>query len=205
MREYTPENITDAVLEQMATTPDPRMKEIMESAVRHLHAFARDVNLTPARMDQGHRVHDQGRPDVHAGAPGVHPAVRHGGPFRAGQHHARQDQDGGGDRRQPARAVLPREHAAASRAARRSPRTARAGDRGRAVRPRHQCPGRADTQRAGHGVADGGGRPLRHPEQHRGDRLPRHLPHRRQGQLPDPHGAAAGLLHPARRPRRARW
>lgn len=53
MREYTPENITDAVLEQIATTPDPRFKEIMESAVRHLHAFARDVNLTPAEWIKG--------------------------------------------------------------------------------------------------------------------------------------------------------
>ncbi len=48
MREYTPETITDAVLDQMSTTSDPRLKEIMESAVRHLHAFAREVNLTPA-------------------------------------------------------------------------------------------------------------------------------------------------------------
>ncbi len=53
MREYTPENITDAVIEQMATTPDPRMKEIMEAAVRHLHAFAREVNLTPAEWIKG--------------------------------------------------------------------------------------------------------------------------------------------------------
>jgi hydroxyquinol 1,2-dioxygenase len=53
MREYTPENITDVVLEQMATTPDPRLKEIMESAVRHLHAFAREVNLTPAEWIKG--------------------------------------------------------------------------------------------------------------------------------------------------------
>jgi hydroxyquinol 1,2-dioxygenase len=53
MRAYTPENITDVVIEQMATTPDPRMKEIMESAVRHLHAFAREVNLTPAEWIKG--------------------------------------------------------------------------------------------------------------------------------------------------------
>jgi protocatechuate 3,4-dioxygenase beta subunit len=53
MREYTPENITDAVLEQMASTPDPRMKEIMEAAVRHLHAFAREVNLTPSEWIKG--------------------------------------------------------------------------------------------------------------------------------------------------------
>ena len=53
MREYTPETITDAVLDQMSTTSDPRLKEIMESAVRHLHAFAREVNLTPAEWIQG--------------------------------------------------------------------------------------------------------------------------------------------------------
>jgi len=53
MREYTPENITDAVIEQMSTTPDPRMKEIMEAAVRHLHAFARDVRLTPSEWIKG--------------------------------------------------------------------------------------------------------------------------------------------------------
>jgi catechol 1,2-dioxygenase/hydroxyquinol 1,2-dioxygenase len=53
MREYTPENITDAVIEQMSTTPDPRMKEIMEAAVRHLHAFAREVNLTPGEWIKG--------------------------------------------------------------------------------------------------------------------------------------------------------
>lgn len=53
MRAFTPETITDAVLEQMSTTPDPRMREIMDSAVRHLHAFARDVNLTPAEWIKG--------------------------------------------------------------------------------------------------------------------------------------------------------
>jgi hydroxyquinol 1,2-dioxygenase len=53
MREFTPHTITDAVVEQMATTPDPRMKEIMESAVRHLHAFAREVNLTPGEWLKG--------------------------------------------------------------------------------------------------------------------------------------------------------
>lgn len=39
--------VTDAALAQMAATPDPRLKQIMDAAVRHLHAFARDVNLTP--------------------------------------------------------------------------------------------------------------------------------------------------------------
>jgi hydroxyquinol 1,2-dioxygenase len=53
MRAYTPQTITDAVIEQMSTTPDPRMKEVMEAAVRHLHAFAREVNLTPAEWIKG--------------------------------------------------------------------------------------------------------------------------------------------------------
>src|SRR5260370_27866048 len=53
MRELTPDTITDAVLDQMATTPDPRMREVMASAVKHLHAFARDVNLTPAEWIKG--------------------------------------------------------------------------------------------------------------------------------------------------------
>lgn len=53
MRELTPETITDAVLDQMATTPDPRLKAIMASAVKHLHAFAREVNLTPGEWIKG--------------------------------------------------------------------------------------------------------------------------------------------------------
>ncbi len=39
--------VTDEALRQMANTENPRLKEIMDAAVRHLHAFARDVNLTP--------------------------------------------------------------------------------------------------------------------------------------------------------------
>ncbi len=53
MQELTPETITDAVLDQMASTPDPRMREVMAAAVRHLHAFAREVNLTPAEWIKG--------------------------------------------------------------------------------------------------------------------------------------------------------
>jgi len=46
-------DITEAVIEQMATTPDPRLREIMEAAVRHLHAFAREVKLTPDEWLKG--------------------------------------------------------------------------------------------------------------------------------------------------------
>ncbi len=48
MLEFTRDNITGAVLDQMSGTADARLKTIMESAVRHLHDFARDVNLTPS-------------------------------------------------------------------------------------------------------------------------------------------------------------
>jgi hydroxyquinol 1,2-dioxygenase len=47
--------VTDAVLEQMAHTANPRLRQIMEAAVRHLHAFAREVNLTPAEWLEGIR------------------------------------------------------------------------------------------------------------------------------------------------------
>ncbi|MBI0539286.1 hydroxyquinol 1,2-dioxygenase [Roseomonas sp. KE2513] len=47
MADLDQNSITDAVIAQMATTEDARMKEVMESLVRHLHDFARDVRLTP--------------------------------------------------------------------------------------------------------------------------------------------------------------
>ena len=50
LNEFT---VTDAALEQMAGTPDPRLRQIMEAAVKHLHAFAREVNLTPAEWLEG--------------------------------------------------------------------------------------------------------------------------------------------------------
>lgn len=40
-------SITDAAIAQMGGTPDPRLREIMAAAVRHLHDFAREVNLKP--------------------------------------------------------------------------------------------------------------------------------------------------------------
>ncbi len=39
--------LTEAVLAQMANTPDPRLREIMAAAVKHMHAFAREVSLKP--------------------------------------------------------------------------------------------------------------------------------------------------------------
>lgn len=47
MRDLTVASITEATIAQMADTPDPRLRTIMASLVKHLHDFARDVNLTP--------------------------------------------------------------------------------------------------------------------------------------------------------------
>jgi protocatechuate 3,4-dioxygenase beta subunit len=48
MADLDQNTITDAVIAQMADTPDPRMRDVMASLVRHLHDFAREVKLTPA-------------------------------------------------------------------------------------------------------------------------------------------------------------
>lgn len=45
MRDFNEFNITAAVIERMAATPDPRLKQVMTSLVRHLHDFVRDVEL----------------------------------------------------------------------------------------------------------------------------------------------------------------
>lgn len=42
------ERLIQNVLRSFAETPDPRLKQIMESLVRHAHAFVRDVRLTEA-------------------------------------------------------------------------------------------------------------------------------------------------------------
>jgi hydroxyquinol 1,2-dioxygenase len=47
MEDLTEATLTAATLRQMADTPDPRLREIMAAAVRHLHAFAQEVSLTP--------------------------------------------------------------------------------------------------------------------------------------------------------------
>ena len=40
------EQVTDAVLAELARAPNPRLQEIMAAFVRHLHDFAREVRLT---------------------------------------------------------------------------------------------------------------------------------------------------------------
>jgi hydroxyquinol 1,2-dioxygenase len=53
MENLNANHITESVLERLANTPDPRLKEIMLSLVRHLHGFAREVQLTEAEWLKG--------------------------------------------------------------------------------------------------------------------------------------------------------
>lgn len=53
MRNVNHETITEAVLARQDGTPDPRLKQIMDSLVRHLHDFAREVKLTEAEWTKG--------------------------------------------------------------------------------------------------------------------------------------------------------
>jgi hydroxyquinol 1,2-dioxygenase len=47
MADLDQNTVTEAVIAQMASTPDPRLRDIMASLVSHLHDFAREVKLTP--------------------------------------------------------------------------------------------------------------------------------------------------------------
>src|SRR6516225_395011 len=46
----TYQDVTPAVLEVMAKTPDPRLREIMIALVRHLHGFIVETRLTEAEF-----------------------------------------------------------------------------------------------------------------------------------------------------------
>jgi hydroxyquinol 1,2-dioxygenase len=45
-RDFNERSITQAVVDRFANTPDPRLKRIITSLVRHAHDFVRDVELT---------------------------------------------------------------------------------------------------------------------------------------------------------------
>lgn len=46
MRDFTEHNITELAIERMAGAKDQRLRQVMESLIRHLHDFAREVELT---------------------------------------------------------------------------------------------------------------------------------------------------------------
>src|SRR5690242_12811092 len=55
MRNIDEHTITDAVLQRQAGTTDARLRTIMDSLVRHLHDFAREVQLTESEWFEGIR------------------------------------------------------------------------------------------------------------------------------------------------------
>lgn len=53
MRNLKENTITDAVIQTIGDETDPRLREILESLVKHLHAFAIEVGLTPDEWMRG--------------------------------------------------------------------------------------------------------------------------------------------------------
>jgi hydroxyquinol 1,2-dioxygenase len=47
-----PDDVTRAVLSEIERAPDARWREIMSAAVRHLHGFAREANLTESEFQE---------------------------------------------------------------------------------------------------------------------------------------------------------
>jgi hydroxyquinol 1,2-dioxygenase len=47
MSEYNQDRLTQDVVDAFADTPDPRLRQLMTALVKHLHAYAREVDLTP--------------------------------------------------------------------------------------------------------------------------------------------------------------
>ena len=50
--DFTEETAADAVIESFGAQTDPRLREVLTALVRHLHAFARDVELTIPEWEQ---------------------------------------------------------------------------------------------------------------------------------------------------------
>jgi hydroxyquinol 1,2-dioxygenase len=48
MRDFNENTATEIVVERLAGCPDPRLRAVMESVIRHLHAIVRETRLTQA-------------------------------------------------------------------------------------------------------------------------------------------------------------
>src|ERR1043166_1176355 len=47
-----PDQVTEAVLGEIARAPNPRFREVMTALVKHLHAFIREARLTEEEFHQ---------------------------------------------------------------------------------------------------------------------------------------------------------
>jgi len=55
MRDFDERTITEAVLARVRAAPNPRVRQVSEALVRHLHAFIREVQPTQAEWEWGIR------------------------------------------------------------------------------------------------------------------------------------------------------
>jgi len=53
MKKLDPNNLTAEVIGRLNECQNPRQKEVLTSLIRHLHAFVREVRVTPAEWMQG--------------------------------------------------------------------------------------------------------------------------------------------------------
>jgi hydroxyquinol 1,2-dioxygenase len=53
MKSIAADNLSEEVIARLSKTPNPRLREILTSLVRHLHTFVRDVQLTPEEWWEG--------------------------------------------------------------------------------------------------------------------------------------------------------
>ena len=53
MKDFTVDNLTESVVQAYTAKASPRMQVVMKSLIEHLHAFARDVDLTEAEWFEG--------------------------------------------------------------------------------------------------------------------------------------------------------
>ncbi|MEP7303322.1 MAG: dioxygenase, partial [Caldimonas sp.] len=59
MSTYNQDKLTADVVAAFANTPDPRLRQLMTSLVEHLHAFARENDLTTAEWQAGLRFMEE--------------------------------------------------------------------------------------------------------------------------------------------------
>ena len=207
MSDYNQDKLTQDVLAAFAGTPDPRLRQIMTSLVKHLHAFAREVDLTPDEWAAGLKFLDHVG-EISTNAARVHPAVRHAGPVddggRAGAG-ARQRKAKGATAATEATVEGPFYWKGAPELPLGADIGARDARRADALHgPRHRRRRQAARRRAARRVVGRRRRQIRHAASRAGDEGPRALSRRCRGTLlvlVDP----AGLLpDPRRRPGRRR-
>ena len=76
MSNNSEEQITQNVLDSMAHTLDPRLKQVMSSLISHIHAFIREVELTQEEDEDGlYEQQDPEQPEMNLRGKLLFPAV----------------------------------------------------------------------------------------------------------------------------------